>query len=38
MSEFNYAQAIYDYLVAEAQLDQAVGRVPMVDTRDGRSQ
>ncbi|GMR12018.1 MAG: TolC family protein [Gemmatimonadota bacterium] len=34
-SEFNYAQAVYDYLVAEAQLDQAVGKVPMVDSRDG---
>jgi outer membrane protein len=30
-SEFNYAQAVYDFLVARAQLDQAVGRVPMVD-------
>ncbi len=30
-SEFNYAQAVYDFLVASAQLDQAVGRVPMVD-------
>jgi outer membrane protein len=30
-SEFNYAQAVYDYLVARAQLDQAVGRVPLVD-------
>jgi outer membrane protein TolC len=30
-SEFNYAQAVYDYLVARAQLDQATGRVPMVD-------
>ncbi|MCG6955607.1 MAG: TolC family protein [Gemmatimonadetes bacterium] len=30
-SEFNYAQAVYDYLVARAQLDQATGRVPGVD-------
>lgn len=31
-SEFNYAQAVYDYLVARAQLDQAIGLVPLVDT------
>jgi len=31
-SEFNYAQAVYDYLVARAQLDEATGRVPLVDT------
>ncbi len=30
-SEFNYAQALYDFLVARARLDEAVGRVPMVD-------
>lgn len=30
-SEFNYAQAVYDYLVARAQLDAAVGRVPLID-------
>ena len=30
-SEFNYAQAVYDYLVARARLDEAAGRVPMVD-------
>ena len=30
-SEFNYAQAVYDYLVFRAQLDEAVGQVPMVD-------
>ena len=30
-SEFNYAQAVYDYLVARARLDQAVGDVPLVD-------
>jgi len=28
-SEFNYAQAVYDYLVARAQLDESVGRVPL---------
>ena len=31
-SEFNYAQAIYDYLAARARLDEASGRVPLVDT------
>jgi outer membrane protein len=30
-SEFNYAQAVYDYLVARAELDQATGQVPLVD-------
>ncbi len=30
-SEFNYAQAVYDYLIAQADLDDAVGVVPMVD-------
>ena len=30
-SEFNYAQAVYDFLVAQANLDQALGTVPMVD-------
>ncbi len=30
-SEFNYAQAVYDYLVARARLDEAVGMVPLVD-------
>jgi len=30
-SEFNYARAVYDYLVARARLDEAAGRVPMVD-------
>jgi outer membrane protein TolC len=29
-SEFNYAQAVYDYLVAQARLDEAAGQVPMV--------
>lgn len=36
-SEFNYAQAAYDFLVARARLDAAVGRVPMVETRVGGS-
>ncbi len=30
-SEFNYAQAVYDFLTARARLDEAVGRVPGVD-------
>ncbi|MDZ7779548.1 MAG: TolC family protein [Gemmatimonadota bacterium] len=30
-SEFNYAEAVYDYLVARAELDQATGQVPLVD-------
>ncbi len=30
-SEFNYAQAVYDYLSARARLDQAAGEVPLVD-------
>jgi outer membrane protein TolC len=30
-SEFNYAEAVYDYLVAQAALDQALGVVPLVD-------
>ena len=30
-SELNYAQAVYDYLVAKAQLDHAIGRVPAVE-------
>jgi outer membrane protein TolC len=30
-TEFNYAQAVYDYLTAQAQLDAAIGVVPMVD-------
>lgn len=30
-SEFNYAQAVFDYLTARARLDEAVGRVPFVD-------
>jgi len=31
-SEFNYAQAAYDFLVAQANLDLAMGSVPMVDS------
>jgi outer membrane protein TolC len=31
-SEFNYAQAVYDYLVSQAQLDRATGAVPFVDS------
>lgn len=34
-SEYNYAQALYDFLVSRARLDEAVGRVPHVDTGDG---
>jgi outer membrane protein TolC len=30
-SEFNYAQAVYDYLIARAQFDEATGLVPLVD-------
>ena len=30
-SEFNYAQAVYDYLTARARLDEAIGVVPVVD-------
>ena len=30
-SEFAYAQAVYDYLIAQAVLDEAVGLVPLVD-------
>ena len=33
-SEFNYAQAVYDFLVAQANLDQAVGFAPLVDSND----
>jgi outer membrane protein len=33
-SEFNYAQAVYDYLTAQARLDLAIGRVPLVDDGD----
>lgn len=31
-SEFNYAEAVYDYLMAQADLDEALGVVPVVDT------
>ena len=31
-SELNYAQAVYDYLIARAQLDMAVGSVPAVES------
>ncbi len=30
-SEFNYAEAVHDYLVAQADLDEAVGVLPLVD-------
>ncbi len=30
-SEFNYAQAVFDYLIAQADLDVAIGVVPLVD-------
>lgn len=30
-SEFNYARAVYDFLVFRAQLDEATGNVPMVN-------
>ncbi len=39
-SEFNYAQAVHDYLVARARLDRAAGTVPVsatdADMDDGR--
>jgi len=31
-SELNYAQAVYDFLIARAQLDMAVGSVPAVES------
>jgi len=31
-SEFNYAEAVHDYLVARARLDRAAGRVPTENT------
>ena len=34
-SEFNYAQAVFDFLVARARLDAAAGRVPLVEERMG---
>jgi outer membrane protein TolC len=30
-SEFNYAQAVYDYLSSRARLDRASGKVPLTD-------
>ena len=33
-SEFNYAEAVYDYLVARAHLDEAAGQVPLVDVQE----
>ncbi len=30
-SEFNYAEAVFDYLIAQAALDEAMGVVPLVD-------
>jgi outer membrane protein TolC len=30
-SEFNYAEAIHDWLTAEARLDQAIGIVPEIE-------
>lgn len=36
-SEFNYAEAVYDYLVARAELDRATGRVPVVDVEVARA-
>jgi outer membrane protein TolC len=30
-SEYNYAQAVYDYLVFRARLDEAMGQVPLVN-------
>lgn len=37
-SEFNYAQAVYDYLVARAQLEQALGLEPPVEAMRGIAQ
>lgn len=34
-SEFNYAQAVYDFLVARARLDAASGQVPLVEEHTG---
>ena len=36
-SEFNYAQAVYDYLATGARLDQSAGTVPLVDIAVDRS-
>jgi outer membrane protein TolC len=30
-SEFNYAQAVFDFLAASARLDEATGRVPFIE-------
>lgn len=30
-AEFNHAQAVYDHLIAQADFDLAIGRVPLVD-------
>jgi outer membrane protein TolC len=30
-SEFNYAEAVYDYLAARARLDEATGMVPLTE-------
>ncbi len=32
-SELSYAEAVYDYLIAQAELDRALGVVPLVDVR-----
>lgn len=37
-SEFNYAEAVYDYLVARARLDQALGMEPPVEAMRGIAQ
>jgi outer membrane protein TolC len=34
LAEFNYAQAVFDHLNAHADLDLAVGKVPLVDEID----
>ena len=31
-SQFNYAEAVHEYLAAASQLELAVGRVPLVDS------
>lgn len=36
-TEFSYAQAVYDYLVARARLDQATGIVPLVSATPDRN-
>lgn len=37
-SEFNYAEAVYDYLVARAELEQALGLEPPVEAMRGIAQ